>query len=105
MLFANETETATAVVTEAGFFPPYFGTMLVALVVVFAVVMLLFLVGYRVINWITPGDLCKELLGHDPKAPPAGPYKPNVALAIVVAAMLIGVSLILGLTVHGVLTH
>lgn len=101
-LFANETVTDAA---SSGFFPAYFPAMMLALVFVFVVVMILFFVGYRVIDKITPGDLSYQLLGHDPKNPPVAPHKPNVALAIVVASMVLGMSILIGLVAHGVLTH
>lgn len=105
MLFANETVT-NAVATEPGVLPPYFWVMLLALVLVAAVAGLLATLGWRVIDWITPGNLNGQLLGTpgDPKA--GTPERaPNVALAIVVAAMFLGFSFILGCTVIGVLVH
>ncbi len=86
-------------------FPEHFGTMLLALVIVFALVMVLYMFGYKLIDRITPGNLCRELLGRDPAQTVAEPHKPNVALAIVVAAMLLGLSIILGCTILGVMVH
>lgn len=93
------TETVTHA-TESGFFPPYFGVMLLALVLTFVVGVLLQLVGYKVIDRITPGNLCKELTGE---GRPDG--KPNVALALVVAAMFLGMSITMGCTIIGVMVH
>jgi len=83
--------------------PDYFPRMVLALVTVFAVVMLLYLLGWKVIDWITPGDLGKEMLGYGRKEGIA--TRPNVALAIVVAAMILGLAMILAATVVGVLLH
>lgn len=92
ILFAQET------VTEAPTFPPYFWIMLVAVVIVSLLGMLIQAIGWRVIDKITPGKLDEEILGTATK-------QPNVALAIVVAGMFIGLSLIVAFTIHGVLTH
>ncbi len=81
----------------AGMFPPYFGVMLLALVVVAAVAAVLMLLGYKVIDKITPGNLSHELLGR--LSPP------NLALALVVASMIIGGAMILSATIIGVLLH
>ncbi len=86
-------------------FPEHFGTMLLALVIVFTVVMLLFFIGIRLIDKATPGDLTKELLGRSPNVPAPEPHKPNIALAIVVASMVLGLSMILGATILGVMVH
>ena len=63
----------------------------VAAVLVFslagAIVMFL---GYKVINWITPGDLTTELIQNK-----------NMALALVVASMILGVSLIISAAIVG----
>lgn len=93
ILFASETAPETVLGL-----PSYFPTMLLALVLVFALVMCLFMVAWRVIDKITPGKLNDELLGK-------GRTQPNLALAIVVASMVLGMSIILGLTVLGVLVH
>ena len=78
--------------------PDYFGTMVAAITLIFMVVMVLFFVGWRAIDKITPGNLNNELVPVQPRAP-------NVALAIVVGSMILGMSIVLGLVVHGVLTH
>lgn len=49
--------------------------------------------GWKIIDWITPGDLNKEILGSEMR-------KPNMALATVVAAMIIGISLIIASAIH-----
>lgn len=93
ILFASETVTESVMGL-----PPYFPTMLLALVLVFILLMLLFVIGWRVIDRITPGKLDEEILGSQKK-------QPNVALAIVVASMVLGVSVVLGCTVIAVLNH
>jgi uncharacterized membrane protein YjfL (UPF0719 family) len=101
LLASTETVTTAATTTTdgGGFFPPYFAVMILALVIIFLVACVLKIVSWRVIDWITPGDLGKELLGNRPDG------KPNVALAIVVAGMFLGLSITLGCTVIGVLNH
>lgn len=84
--------------------PEYFWVMLLALVLVAAVAGLLATLGWRVIDWITPGNLNGQLLGT-PAENGKPERAPNVALAIVVAAMFLGFSFILGCTVIGVLVH
>ena len=83
---------------ESGLFPDYFGGMLAALAVVFAVVMFLFAIGYRVIDAMTPGKLNDELLGSSTK-------QPNLALAVVVGSLVLGTAIVLGCTVVGTLVH
>jgi uncharacterized membrane protein YjfL (UPF0719 family) len=87
------------VVTETGFFPPYFGVMLLAMALVFAVVMVLFVIGYKGIDLITPGDLSNEIVPKDPTK------KPNVALAIMYGSMVLGLSIILAATIVAVMVH
>lgn len=49
---------------------------------------------WKIIDKITPGDLNKELLGQNEQK------SPNIALAIVVAAMVIAFGLILAAAIH-----
>ncbi len=93
MLMASETVTEAAAVSDHV-------AMGMAFIVVLTVVALSFLFGFRVIDKITPGDLSKELLGES-----NGGKHPNVALAIVVAALILGMALVLGATIIGVLLH
>ena len=95
MILLAQVETAV----ETGILPHYFGPMLLAVTIVFAVSMFLFLFGWRIIDWITPGKLNEELVPADQNK------KPNVALAIVIAAMLVSVAYVLGSTIQGVLQH
>ncbi len=103
--------------------PDYFPTMAAAVVLVSALAAFLMLLGYKVIDKITPGKLCEELLGSfvkkdlmmKGKGVGAPDQKigtrlkmekaPNVALAIVVGSMFLGGSIIIGATVIGVLLH
>ncbi len=102
MIFANETVT-----TAPGFFPEYFGTMLLAMVLVFAIGLALFAFGWRAVDWITPGCLTKELLGGTETDAADGKKikQPNMALAIVVGSMLLGLAMVLSATIIGVLVH
>jgi putative membrane protein len=63
----------------------FFGSMLFALIGV-----LVFWVSFVVIDKLTPYDLWQELV-----------EKRNMALAIVVAAMALGISIIVAASVHG----
>lgn len=101
MLFANETVTET---TTSGFLPPYFGAMVLALVLVAAIAGVLAMIAWKVIDRITPGNLDGQLLGT-PAADGKPERAPNLALAVVVGAMFMGFSFVLGCTVVGVLVH
>jgi len=52
--------------------------------------LVLFGVSFFVFDKVTPGDLKKEIL-----------EKHNMAAAIVVAALILGISIIVGLSIHG----
>lgn len=98
--------------SDGGLFPEHFWPMIAALAVVFVIALGLKLLGWRVIDWITPGNLGEELLGKPETRDPMAPAyvlkpekKPNVALAIVVGAMFLGLSFILGCTIIGVMVH
>jgi hypothetical protein len=63
----------------------------VAYMLLFAVVgIVAAIVGYKVFDWCTPGDLGKEILEHR-----------NVAAAIVAAAVILGVSIIIAAAMLG----
>lgn len=81
--------------------PEYFGKMVFALAAIFAVVMVLFVIGWRFIDWLTPGVLNEQLVPPNSK----NSSTPNIALAIVVASLVVGLSFIIGCTTIGVLTH
>jgi len=97
-MFLVASESLTETVADHGVLPSYFWTMLLAVALVFLVSMVLYVIGWRVIDKITPGVLNKELV-------PEGIKPPNEALALVVSAMVLGMSLVLAATIHGVLTH
>jgi hypothetical protein len=101
-LFAEE--TLSTVAQQDGILPSHFWPMILGLVIVFAVAMILYMVAWRVIDKITPGDLDGQIIGTPAKD--GHPERaPNLALAIVVGAMLIGMSVILGCTILAVLMH
>jgi hypothetical protein len=79
--------------------PPHFGIMLIAVTIVFGLSLILFTLGWRVIDWITPGKLDDEIVPKDPIK------RPNIALAIIVSAMIVGLSIVLGCTIVGVMVH
>jgi len=91
-------------VADASFlgFPSYFGVMLLAVIVVAGLGLALLAIAWRVLDWITPGDLNLELVPDPVKTPSK---RPNVALAVVIGCMFIAVAIVLGATIHGVLTH
>lgn len=91
--------------SDGGLFPEHFWVMILALVTVFVIALGLKLLGWRVIDWITPGNLGEELIGKEYVSPENAGKEPNVALAIVVGAMFLGLSFILGCTIIGVMVH
>ena len=95
-LFAN------ADVTSTSFFPPEFLPAIVMSVIYLLLAVVLFLGLWRFIDWLTPGCLNTELLGTPEKRVVENgietvvPGKaPNMALAVVVAALVLGFCLIL----------
>lgn len=84
--------------TTASFFPEYFWVMLLAIVLVFSLALFLFYLGWKGIDAATPGKLDEQLV------PPQGGTG-NVALAIVVGCMFLGLSIVLAATIVGVLCH
>lgn len=92
-LFANAETTS--------FFPPEFLPAIVMSVIYVLLAAVLFLGLWKFIDWLTPGDLDKELLGHTVEEKDANgsvtkiTKSPNVALALVVAALVVGFCLIL----------
>ena len=90
-LFANAEATS--------FFPPEFLPAIVMSVIYLLLAVVLFMGLWKFIDWLTPGDLDKELLGTPETKAPDGsvvPGKaPNLALAVVVAALVVGFCLIL----------
>ena len=52
--------------------------------------LILFGLGFKIFDKVTPGELAKEIL-----------EKQNLAAAIVVAALMIGIAIIVGMSIHG----
>ena len=90
-LFANAETT--------GFLPAEFWPSLVMSAIFCVVALLFFAIFWKVIHFITPGDLDKEILGHDEEKKPDGTViarePPNIALAIIIAGMVIGFCMII----------
>ncbi len=63
---------------------------LIAMVVFSIVGAIVMFIGFRVIDRITPGDLSTELIQNK-----------NTALAIVVASMILGISIIIAAAISG----
>jgi putative membrane protein len=63
---------------------------LVASVVYSGIGLVVFFLGFWLFDKFTPGDFWKELMGEK-----------NTALAIVVAAFMIGISIIISSAIHG----
>lgn len=76
--------------------PENFWQGIIGTVIYFALALALFPVAYKVVDWITPGDLGSQLLGTEDKetGQQAG-RNPNVALAIVVGLLFLGMCQIL----------
>ncbi len=72
--------------------PEHFWFMLLGVVIVFALTLVLFAIGYRLVDWITPGHLHNELLGH-------GDKPPNLPLAVLVSSLALGLAIVLGCTI------
>ena len=85
--------TATQVSTSL--LPADFWQGLLGTTIYFFFGLLLLVVAWRVIDWITPGDLNKQILGTET---PDG--KPNVALAILAGLMFLGLAIIVAVTIH-----
>lgn len=82
------------------FFPPEFLPAIVMSVIYVILACVLFMGLWKFIDWMTPGDLDKELLGTPEVKAADGtvvtPAKaPNLPLALVVAALVVGFCLIL----------
>lgn len=84
---------AAAPAATASILPPYLVQGVLGMVIYSVLAMCLFFVFWKVIDLITPGILDKELVPGDGK-------QPNVALAIVVAALIIGFCYILASAMH-----
>lgn len=104
MLFADA-ETVSQTTDLATLFPPKLWASLVVTTIFFVLGLLYVAVGYKVADWITPGKLCHQLMGttidkngklvsHTPDG------KPNVAVALVAAAILLGIALVAAAAIH-----
>lgn len=83
LLFAN--------VEFLSLFPENFWQGVLGTLVYFALALILFPIGYKVCEFMTPGHLTKQLLGHDE----GQNGHPNVALGIVVGCIMLGMCHIL----------
>lgn len=92
-LFA-QTEAASA-----GFLPAEFWPSLLMAAIYVVVALVFFAIFWKVIHFITPGDLDREILGHDEEKKLDGTVvsrePPNIALAIIVGCMVIGFCMII----------
>ncbi len=79
----------------AEFFAPTFLPSLATSAVFALAALVLFVPFWKFIDWLTPGNLNDELLG----SPLAG-KQPNVALAVVVGALVLGFCLIIAAAIH-----
>jgi len=89
MLFANETLTV-----EGPSFLAKLGEGVGVSLIFILVAAIAFPFIWKLIDKITPGDLDKELLGDNAQK------QPNVALAIVVGAMVLAFGLIIAAAIH-----
>lgn len=103
-LFANA-DAAAEVVQTASLFPANFWSGILGTVIYALLAAALFPLFYKLLDWVTPGDLNKQLLGttkdkqgvetlHTPDG------KPNVALAVVVGLLGLGFCIILAAAIH-----
>ena len=93
-LFASTDPSPTATCC-GGFLPENFWQGVLGTIIYFSLAMLLFAVAYKVVDWITPGNLGCQLLGLADPETKQDARPPNVALAIVVGALLLGMCNIL----------
>lgn len=94
----THTGSSTAVATESAFsslFTPEVIRGMIGTVVFFLLALVLFAIAYKIIDLITPGNLSAELLGTGRPN-----NTPNYALAGVVGAMILGISLIIAAAIH-----
>lgn len=80
----------------AELFSPQLPQAMMGSVVFVLLALVLFLVSWRVIDKITPGKLNKELCPDGPR----DLNPPNVALAIVVGSMMLGMAVIIAAAIH-----
>lgn len=99
-LFAN-----AEVVESIGLFPANFWAGVLGTVIYALLAAALFPFFYKLLDWVTPGNLCDQLLGSTKDAhnvvthhTPNG--QPNIALAIVVGLLGLGFCIILAAAIH-----
>lgn len=85
---------ADATTTDSSIMPHQLGESLVVSLIFLLVAVAVFPLLWKFIDWMTPGNLNKELLGDNTKG------QPNLALAVVVAAMVLGFSVIIAAAIH-----
>jgi len=78
-----------------GVFPPNFLPGLVGTFVYFLVALVLLAIGYKVIDFLTPGNLCKQISGEE-----RSDGQPNVALGILAGLMFLGMCIIVAAAIH-----
>ena len=104
-LFANADAVVTPVVENASLFPPNFWAGILGTTIYALLAAALFPLFWKLLDWVTPGDLNAQLLGstkdknnivtqHTPDG------QPNKALAIVVGLMALGFCIILAAAIH-----
>jgi hypothetical protein len=96
MLFA----TTEAVTETAALLPPDWYRGPIVSTIFFLLALVFLAVGYKVIDWITPGCLSGQLLGTvgEKKHTPSG--EPNLALGAVVGFMFLGLCIIIAAAIH-----
>ena len=103
-LLANA-EVTQAVVESTNLFPANFWAGLLGTVIYALVAAVLFPIFWKLLDWVTPGDLNKQLLGHTISREGVVTHhtangQPNLALAIVVGFLGLGFCHILAAAIH-----
>src|SRR5678815_5441345 len=92
---------ATALILSLfGYLPHEFMQGMLGTVIYFCMALAMFPVAYWVVDWVTPGDLGKQLLGTDTVAGQES-GKPNGQGAFVGGGLLVGMCQILGGAIKG----
>lgn len=93
-------ETATPVLEKASMFPDNFWQGLLGSSIYALLALVLFPLFWKIIDWVTPGDLNGQLLGTMKSVAHTPDGKPNMALAVVVGLMALGFCVILASAIH-----